>query len=113
MPRVLARGRRDFTERQEVSANNAQKVALDDLKNEKGGVLVALDRALQSIFLLRSRLPHDAGFVLGAMSAALLVLTIAGAGFTLSFAATDLSKKGHYRLPPPALSLAAVPSNRA
>ncbi len=56
---------------------------------------------------------HDAGFLLGAVSAALLVLTIAGASLTLSVSASDLSEIGQYRLPRPALSLAPGRSYRA
>ena len=51
---------------------------------------------------------RGAGFLLGGLSAALLVLSLTGASLALS-GVSAANEQGHYRLPRPALSLAAAP----
>jgi hypothetical protein len=53
-------------------------------------------------------LPRGCRFLLGGVSAALVVLTLAGAGLRLA-AGGSFEEPGYYRLPPPVLSLARPP----
>lgn len=74
-------------------------------------------RAARRAGILQPKLPRGTGFLLGAVSAALVVLTIAGASLMLSGslagargAAAGVS--GHYRLSRPQLSLGTLPLAR-
>jgi hypothetical protein len=60
------------------------------------------------------KLPRGTGFLFGGLCAAVLVLTLTSASLTLSATmAAASSESGHYRLPPPALSLGAAPLYRS
>jgi hypothetical protein len=77
--------------------------------NEKTGAYSAmvLRQVLQPSGIVYPRLPRGLGFLIGALSAAFLVLTVAGASLLLSSSTGGAASgaTGHYRLPQPALSL--------
>ena len=74
-------------------------------------------QSLKRAGILYPKLPRGAGFLLGAVAAALVVVTITGAGLMLSGGVAGVrgaasGDSGHYRLPPPQLSLGTVPLKR-
>jgi hypothetical protein len=69
-------------------------------------------QSLQPSGSLCSRLPRGVGFLLGGLSAALVVLTLTLASLVLSSSTGGAasSEIGQHRLPRPALSLGIAPS---
>ena len=76
-----------------------------DPKQQAGAVMVSY-RSSRRAF---RQLPRGSGFLLGCISAALVVLTVAGASLMLSGTNKAEGEFGYYRLPKLELSLKAVP----